>query len=125
MHVMTASITDKTVSWVPSDDTFGMRISMVRHRMDWNSKEAAIACGFSPGAWREWEVFERQPRNLVEVAERIAERTGVDHYWLLTGRSQGDHPTAPACGRVPAGWAPRGSNPEPTDYPLPALQLVA
>lgn len=38
-----------------------------------------------------------------------AMRTGVDLDWLLTGTA----PTAPDGGGE---WAPRGSNPQPTDY---------
>lgn len=72
--------------WVPRGDSFAARLAMIRHAMGWNIKEAALACGFPPGSWREWELRGRDPRGLANIAEQIAERTGADEYWLMTGK---------------------------------------
>lgn len=54
--------------------------------MGWNLKEAALACGLPQGSWREWELNNRDPRGIQAVVGKIADQTGVDDYWLLTGR---------------------------------------
>jgi transcriptional regulator with XRE-family HTH domain len=77
-----------TTGWVPSDQSFGARLAMIRQAMGWNAKEAALACGLPQNSWRGWEAQSRSPRNVLDVVERIVERTGVDDYWLLTGRTK-------------------------------------
>ncbi len=71
--------------WVPTDDDFGARLALIRWRMGWNVKEAALACGIPAASWRLWEIEKAQPRRLVEVATLIARRTGCDFGWLLAG----------------------------------------
>ncbi|QYC54958.1 Cro protein [Arthrobacter phage Popper] len=103
-------------SWIPSTDTFGARLALVRWRMGWNQKEAALACGISQPTWRGWELEGRGPRDLADVAARIAARTGVDEYWIMTGKTHGGvHPSGPEGGeRTPKSKAV--SNLEPLDY---------
>ena len=102
-------------SWIPSTDTFGARLALVRWRMGWNQKEAALACGLSQASWRGWELDGRGPRDLADVAARISARTGVDDYWILTGKSHGVHPTGPEGGeQLPK--ASTVSNRRPLDY---------
>lgn len=87
--LMTASVQEtsaQTQPWIPSDDTFGARLALVRWRMGWNMKEAALAVGVPAATWRLWEIENAQPRNLVEVSERIAERVNCDFDWLLRGQ---------------------------------------
>lgn len=72
-------------NWIPSDESFAARLALVRWRMGWNIKEAALACGVPAASWRLWELENAQPRRLVEVAGRISERTGCDYGWLLAG----------------------------------------
>lgn len=87
--LMTASVGEvatQTQSWIPNDETFGARLALVRWRMSWNMKEAALAVGVPAASWRLWEVENAQPRNLVEIAERVSNRTGVDFDWLLRGQ---------------------------------------
>lgn len=79
--------TDAADRWVPDTSTFGARLALIRQRMGWNLKEAALACGLPQGSWREWELRGRDPRGLQAIADRIASHTGVDEYWLITGRT--------------------------------------
>lgn len=75
-------------SFVPRTNSFGARLALIRWQMGWNMKEAALACGFSQQSWRGWELQGHDPRGFAEVAERIAERTGIDEYWILTGKER-------------------------------------
>lgn len=70
--------------WIP-ELTFAARLALVRHRMGWNIKEAALACGLKPQSWRGWELERRLPHNIVLVAETICIRSGVSRDWLLFG----------------------------------------
>lgn len=76
----------QTQPWIPNDDTLGARLALVRWRMGWNMKQAALAVGVPAATWRLWEAENAQPRNLVEIAERIADRVNCDFDWLLRGQ---------------------------------------
>lgn len=71
---------------VLTTDEFGARLALIRWRMGWNQKEAALACGLPQSSWREWELSGRVPHNLVEVAARISRATGLSDYWIMTGK---------------------------------------
>lgn len=62
-------------------------------------KEAALACGFSQQSWRGWEVGGHDPRGFSDVAERIADRTGIDEFWILTGKDPDPQPGGPDEGK--------------------------
>lgn len=81
--------------------------------MGWNQKEAALACGLSQASWRGWELKGHEPRGFQAISEQIAGRTGVDQYWIMTGKVQGEHPSGPG-GNVVA--FPGGANPRALDY---------
>jgi hypothetical protein len=87
MHHMTDLIAEEE-TWVPSYTDFGARLAAVRWGMRWNIKEAALACQIPPQSWRQWELGEVLPRDISTVARRIAERTGVDFLWMLSGTSR-------------------------------------
>lgn len=89
---MTAQAENQTGpdNWVPTTDTFGMRLAMIRHMKGWNQKEAALACGLPAASWRGWELHDRLPRDVVQVCQRIADITGVDWQWLLAGKASAD-----------------------------------
>jgi transcriptional regulator with XRE-family HTH domain len=70
--------------WTVDASTLGARLALVRHRMNWNVKEAARECGVPAASWRSWEEG-AQPRRVFEVLSLIAERTGADYMWLLMG----------------------------------------
>lgn len=97
---------DTTVEWVPTDDTFGARLALVRQRFGWNMKEAAAACGLPQNSWIEWESKGRTPRNLPAIAQQIHAATGVNDYWLMTGKRTGILPSAPVLVH-PLGLEPR------------------
>lgn len=71
-------------TWVPDLTTFAARLAVVRNRMGWNAKEAALACGLPATSWRNWEAGKR-PHDLAEVCTTIARRTGVPAAWLAFG----------------------------------------
>lgn len=79
-------------AWVPTDETFAARLALVRWRMGWNIKEAALACGVPTASWRLWELEHAQPRRLIEVATLISKRTGCDFGWLLAGSRLRERP---------------------------------
>jgi transcriptional regulator with XRE-family HTH domain len=58
---------------------------MIRQHYGWNVKQAATACGITVASWRDWE-HGRSPRDWQSRAAQIAERSGCDFVWLLTGR---------------------------------------
>lgn len=69
--------------WVP-ELTFSARLAVVRNRMQWNAKEAALACGFPAQSWRNWEAG-RRPHDYERICQAISERTGVSAAWLALG----------------------------------------
>lgn len=101
--------------FVPRTNTFGARLALIRWQMGWNMKEAALACGFSQQSWRGWELQGHDPRGFADVAERIAERTGVDEYWILTGKEPAT-PTDPDDGGISTPKLKPVSEREPLDY---------
>lgn len=100
--------------FVPRTNTFGARLALIRWQMGWNMKEAALACGFSQQSWRGWELQGHDPRGFAEVAERIAQATGVDEYWILTGKEPAD-PTDPDGGERTPKLKPVSER-KPLDY---------
>ena len=80
--------TAQTPPWVP-ELTFGARLALVRHRMGWNVKEAAAACGVPAQSWRGWEIQGREPHRITTIAMTIATRTGCDYLWLVHGPARG------------------------------------
>lgn len=84
--------------WVPDTSSFGARLALIRQRLGWNMKEAALACGFSQQSWRGWELRGSDPRGFADVARKISERTGVNEYWIMTGRQLEPRPSGPGGG---------------------------
>jgi hypothetical protein len=83
---MTTSVGEHRAGWVADDSTFGARLALIRQRMAWgNVKEAADECGLPAESWRRWERDGRAPRNVVEIAVTISEKTGCDLGWLVAG----------------------------------------
>lgn len=90
--------------WIP-EDTFGVRLAIVRTRLGWNLDEAARACGTSGKQWKRWETGDQLPRDLHAVARRVSDATGCNFEWLMLGgqlvRSRWD--SGPALRLIPGG----------------------
>lgn len=74
----------EAATWVPDLTAFSTRLAVVRNRMGWNAKEAALACGLPASSWRNWEAGKR-PHDLAMVCNTISRRTGVPATWLAFG----------------------------------------
>lgn len=75
--------------WVPSVDSFGARLALVRNHLGLNVKAAAERAGMDHSSWGTWERG-RQPRDLLDKARQISEALGCDFVWLLTGSDTAD-----------------------------------
>jgi transcriptional regulator with XRE-family HTH domain len=73
--------------WVPSADTFGARLALVRQHLGLNVKAAAERAGLDHSSWGTWERG-RQPRDMVDKARQISGALGCDFIWLLTGSAE-------------------------------------
>jgi hypothetical protein len=89
--------------WVPASDTFAARLMLVRHRMRWNLKQAALECGLPAQSWRDWEIRGKRPRDYEGVCQKIAARTECDLIWLMLGQPLANmvHAASPD---KPVGW---------------------
>lgn len=117
---MTEMAATDRARWVPDDSTFGARLALVRQHMGWgNVKEAADACGLPVESWRRWERDGRAPRDIVEIADTISERTGCDFGWLLAGRRLADKQRNAATLRYrPPASAPINASPRNSRRPI-------
>ena len=115
VRVMSAQ-TSHAPGWIPSLNSFGARLAVVRQEMGWgNVKEAADACGLPAESWRSWERDGRHPRELLRVAQRVSSTVGCDFYWLVAGSyAPGNGERHPVGCRCDLG-ARRDSNPQPSD----------
>jgi hypothetical protein len=51
----------------------------------WSATEAALACGnLGDQNWRNWEAG-KHPRDYLRICTRIAETTGFDLDWIMSG----------------------------------------
>lgn len=106
--------------WVVTGNAFGSRLAMVRWRMGWNIKEAALACKLPAASWRDWELAGSMPRRYIDVCSTVAEVTGADRDWLIDGRV--DQERVSACygplATSDTRSAVRTANQRPPTYPL-------
>ncbi len=65
-------------------DTFAHRLLLVRAERGITLREAAEKCGLNYGSWNTWE-HGVLPRDILDVAEAVAEGLNVDRDWLLHG----------------------------------------
>jgi hypothetical protein len=57
--------------------------------MGWrNKQEAALACGIPVATWSTWETGAK-PRDFEDACHKIANASGCDLNWLMTGQSSG------------------------------------
>lgn len=69
--------------WVP-EDSFAMRLVLLRRHLRLTQQEAAQLCDLDDGSWSNWENGTR-PRGMDSVVRKIATATGVDPNWLMWG----------------------------------------
>jgi len=112
MHVL-AHTPKMTVQldWIPSIDDFAARLVLIRHKMGWNLKEAALACGIRAQSWREWELEHRKPRDYENVCRQISEHSGCNLVWLMTGYTPPTPGGGIARGPIPLVEPPPGFEP--------------
>jgi transcriptional regulator with XRE-family HTH domain len=78
--------------WVPDPaGDFGARLALVRYKKGWNRTKAAQSCGVDPTSWTGWELYDRLPRDLAGTSLQIADATGCDYFWLMSGVTRGYH----------------------------------
>lgn len=94
---------DAAHGWVPSDREFAARLALIRNRMGWNLKEAALACGLPPSSWTNWETKGKRPHDYVQVCQLIATRTGASVEWLALGTAATREASAVGAPFSPAG----------------------
>lgn len=106
--------------WVPEVD-FATRLRLVRREFGRQRGETltqgdmAELVGVPKNRWQQWEAGLAYPRDLVSVARRIAEVTGVDIAWLIglgefdftpDGGVAGSRRTGSRCNVGSPGWTP-------------------
>ena len=92
-----------TKPWYPPQ-TLAQRLREVRRSLSLTMEQMAERCGFNAKTYASWEAGSR-PLDRDEVVAQVAQSTGVDRDWLMWG------------------YAPRDSNPEPSDSRL-ALKVA-
>lgn len=65
-------------------DTFAHRLLLARADSSLTIDDAAKRCGLGAQNWSNWE-HGRVPRDILDVAEAVAEGLNVDRDWLLHG----------------------------------------
>lgn len=77
--------------WRPQD-SFGVRLLLVRRTLGLSQEEAAAKCGLDNGSWSNWENG-AHPRQLPEVVHKIVRTFNVDRDWLIWGGELGPSST--------------------------------
>ena len=77
MSIMT-TVTGRVPSW-----TFADRIRKARIEMSLTQAQFAERIHAKEPAYAQWEAGNAKPRNLIEVARRIEQVTGISAAWLL------------------------------------------
>jgi hypothetical protein len=81
--------------WTVDDSEFAARLALVRWKMRWNTKEAARQCDLPAASWASWEGGS-MPRRYTDICHQIANATGADYLWLVTGSRATIPPHRPA-----------------------------
>lgn len=66
------------------EDSFALRLVIIRQVLDLTQAEAAARCGLDDGSWSNWENGTK-PRGMDAVVEKIVTALGVDRDWLMWG----------------------------------------
>ena len=92
--------------------TFADRLRKARQATGLLQREFAEKLGVSKAAYAQWEAGNSRPRDVVIFSKKIELITNIPASWMLGLETQNPRPGGPGEGEV---WAPRGSNPQPTD----------
>jgi len=65
-------------------DTFAHRLLLARAESSLTIDDAAKRCGLGAQNWSNWE-HGRVPRDIIDVADAVADGLNVDRDWLLHG----------------------------------------
>lgn len=110
--------------WIP-EDTFGVRLAIIRAVKRWNVLKAATACGLDSSSWTNWERDLTKPHDYELICKKIAAATGCNLNWLANG---GPLPVRSRCTPlgelrvIPGG---RMSHGQMIQTPLPLFAQVA
>lgn len=74
---------DHTTPLIP-EDSFALRLVIIRRALGLSQEEAALRCGLDDGSWSNWENGTK-PRGMDRVVETIATSLAVDREWLMWG----------------------------------------
>lgn len=88
------------------EDSFRVRIAIVRTLMGWNYDQAQKATGINSETWRLWEKGDRRCSDIETATAKISAATGFDRTWLIAG--------GPMAG-------PGGDGPDGTTAPTPGV----
>lgn len=66
------------------EDTFALRLVIIRRTLGLSQEEAAERCGLDDGSWSNWENG-RKPRGMDKVVGTISSQLGIDRDWLMWG----------------------------------------
>jgi hypothetical protein len=67
------------------EDSFRVRIAIIRALRGWNVTQAGEACGIKAENWRLWEKTGRTPQNYEEVCRKIADGSRFSRQWIAAG----------------------------------------
>jgi transcriptional regulator with XRE-family HTH domain len=87
------TVVQSETGWVPSTESFGARLALVRNHLGLNVAKAAELAGEDDSNWQNWERGVK-PRDMVDKARKISEALGCNFLWLLTGSTEGSNATA-------------------------------
>lgn len=76
------TVQDVAVAAVPTW-TFGDRLRKARSVTGMDQRGFAAALGIKPGALAQWETDRARPRDIIGMARRVQDFTGVAATWLL------------------------------------------
>jgi transcriptional regulator with XRE-family HTH domain len=112
------TVVQSETGWVPSTESFGARLALVRNHLGLNVAKAAELAGEDDSNWQNWERGVK-PRDMVEKARKISEALGCNFLWLLTGSSEAGKAT-------PYYWGAYGNlcDPAVTEMSLAVTGLV-
>lgn len=121
------SATPDAVPWIANDATFAARLALIRQRMGWNAKEAALACGIPQQSWRSWEAGTvPHGSRYFGICAQIARATGCDYGWLVDRRPTGTvETTLPKFRREFRSLPGEGRKPRPAWTQSPLLAVAS